>query len=65
MIDNPSLLCAVCGLRFQAADGECSCTAGLDSCRCGARDWETTEAGPVCCACGTGPGVYEEVDGED
>lgn len=67
MIDNPSLLCTVCNRHFPAADGECPCTARLDSCACGNRDWELRDDGVVvCCACGTEPGATpDEVDDED
>lgn len=59
-------LCVVCGHSYHAEDGECSCTASLDACACGSREWEVDERGRVVCgACGTEPGAVADEDGDE
>jgi hypothetical protein len=49
--------CSVCGSRYHMSEGGCSCLDSLESCQCGACDWESNGNEWRCAKCGTGPAV--------
>jgi len=66
--DQYWMTCNLCGQRYHASDGGCSCTDSLPDCACGKNDWSRSRGlcadGELrCTSCGSTPGgdrVYEE-----
>jgi len=55
--------CSLCGARYHASEGWCSCTDSLDPCPCGDCAWVLDGEEVMCEECGGHPGdEFEDCD---
>lgn len=57
--------CEICGQKWHASEGGCSCTDGLEDCPCGMNEW-TADGGPIFCgSCRGEPGEIRDDEEDD